>query len=85
MSIYNNEKKSYQHWSVSLGRFHKHDPKTSLLSGFKVSDSSRIMHEAEWIIECIFKKDKRLGESDNLSAGDKLSEWIRDEKNKSVC
>lgn len=56
---------------------------------FKVmrTDSGSIKREAGWIIQCSFlKRDKRRGESDNLSAGDKQGEWIRDEgKKKSVC
>ena len=47
------------------------------------TDSGSIKREAGWIIQCSFlKRDKRRGESDNLSAGDKLGEWIRDEEKK---
>lgn len=46
--------------------------------------TAAVSYKAVWIIQCTFWKDKRLGESDNLSAGDKLGKWIRDEGNKSM-
>lgn len=51
---------------------------------FKVMwpDCSNIMHETEWIIQCIFSNYKRLGESDNSSMPDKGSVWIRDAENR---
>ena len=85
MSIHKNEKTLISTDEYPLAGFTNMTQKLLSYPVFKVmwTDSGSIKREAGWIIQCSFlKRDKRRGESDNLSAGDKLGEWIRDEEKK---
>lgn len=88
VSIHKNEKTLISTDEYPLAGFTNMTQKLLSYPVFKVmwTDSGSIKREAGWIIQCSFlKRDKRRGESDNLSAGDKLGEWIRDEEKKRVC